>query len=186
MGGHVLGCRGADANSGPATRRSLAASTKVRPEWITNPSGNGAATIHAVPDSPIVAALKAIDALDADALTSLFAENGRLLTVDGRVAEGIEQVRAVAASFVAELRATSHQVTFEWNPEPGVWIAELDSTYELNSLVELGPYPRAIILRDGPSGIVEMRIYGLHEQPLTASAHPYQEVFGSGHWLPTL
>ena len=143
-------------------------------------------TIHGVAGSPVTSSLEAIDSLDVDAFVSLFAPRGRLLSVDGRVANGTEEVRAAISSFVSDLRSTSHQVTAEWHPEPEVWIAELDATYELNNYTELGPYARAVVLRAGEEGIDELRIYGLHELPLTASAHPYQEVFGSGRWLPTL
>jgi hypothetical protein len=139
-----------------------------------------------VAGSPVVSALEAIDALDIDAFTSMFAPGGRLLTVDGRVATGTEQVRAAISSFVGDLRSTSHRLMAEWHPEPEVWIAELDATYELNNYTELGPYARALVLRTGTGGIEELRIYGTHELPLIASAHPYQEVFGSGRWLPTL
>jgi uncharacterized protein (TIGR02246 family) len=139
-----------------------------------------------VPESPVAAVLAAIDALDLDAFASLFAPDGRLLTVDGRVATGIDEVRQIIREFAADLRATNHEVTAEWHPDPDVWIAELDATYELTNYARLGPYPRAMILRNGSGGIHELRIYGLHERPLVESTRPYQEVFGSGHWLPTL
>jgi uncharacterized protein (TIGR02246 family) len=139
-----------------------------------------------VPESPVATVLAAIDAFDIDAFTALFAPDGRLLTVDGRVANGREEVRQVLGRFSADLRATSHRLTAEWHPEPDVWIAELDATYELTNYAQLGPYARAIVLRNGSGGIHELRIYGLHERPLTDSTRGYQEVFGSGRWLPTL
>jgi uncharacterized protein (TIGR02246 family) len=139
-----------------------------------------------VPESPVASLFEAIDALDPDALTALFAPDGRLLTVDGRVANGRDEVRQVLGRFAEDLRATSHRLTAEWHPEPDVWIAELDATYELKNYARVGPYARAIVLRNGSGGIRELRIYGLHERPLTDSTRGYQEVFGSGHWLPTL
>lgn len=139
-----------------------------------------------VSESPVASVLAAIDALDIDAFTALFAPDGRLLTVDGRVANGSDEVRQVIGRFAQDLRGTSHRVTAEWHPEPDVWIAELDATYELTNYAQLGPYARAIVLRGGSGGIHELRFYGLHERPLIDSTRGYQEVFGSGHWLPTL
>ncbi|MGO9819060.1 MAG: hypothetical protein ACLPTJ_00225 [Solirubrobacteraceae bacterium] len=139
-----------------------------------------------MPESPVASTLAAIDALDIDAFTALFAPDGRLLTVDGRIANGSSEVREVIGRFAAHLRATHHRLTAEWHPEPDVWIAELDATYELTNYAQLGPYARAIVLRNGSEGIRELRIYGLHERPLIESTRGYQEVYGSGHWLPTL
>jgi hypothetical protein len=139
-----------------------------------------------VPESPVASVLAAIDALDISALTALFAPDGRLLTVDGRVANGSGEIRQAAGRFTHDLRATNHRLTAEWHPEPDVWIAELEATYELTNYAQLGPYARAIFLRQGSDGILELRIYGLHERPLIDSTRGYQEVYGSGHWLPTL
>lgn len=139
-----------------------------------------------MPRSPIATVLKAIDALDVETFTGLFAPEGRLMTVDGRIANGAAELRQVISRFIADLRATSHRQTAEWHPEPDVWIAELEATYELTNYAQLGPYARAIVLRDGSDGIRELRIYGLHERPLIDSTRGYQEVFGAGHWLPTL
>lgn len=137
-------------------------------------------------ESPITAVLAAIDALDPDAVAALFAPDGRLLTADARTASGQEEVRRLARHFFADLRATRHRMTAEWNPSPDIWIGELQADYELSNYAELGPYARAAILRNSEQGIHELRIYGLHERPLTDSTRGYQEVFGSGHWLPTL
>jgi hypothetical protein len=139
-----------------------------------------------MPESPIAALLKATDALDVDAFVSMFAADGRLLTADGTVAEGAAQVRTVISRFIDELSATSHEITAEWHPDDDVWIAELNATYELKGLGHLGPYPRAVVLRGGPDGVRELRVYGLHELPLTDTAHRYQEVFTGGRWFATL
>jgi hypothetical protein len=130
--------------------------------------------------------LAAIDALDIDAFTSMFASNGRLMSADGRAANDKQAVRHLISEFVADLRATTHTVTSEWHPEPDLWISELDATYELTNYAQLGPYARAMFLRQGPDGIQDLRFYGLHERPLTDSTRAYQEVYGSGRWLPTL
>lgn len=139
-----------------------------------------------MPESPVADVLAAIDALDIDAFTSMFAPVGKLMTADGRVANDRAQVQHLIREFVSDLRATTHRVTAEWHPEPDLWIAELDATYELNNYAQLGPYPRAMFLRKAPDGIHDLRFYGLHERPLTDSTRAYQEVYGGGRWLPTL
>ena len=136
--------------------------------------------------SPISAALDTVDALDVDGFAAMFVADGRLLMTDGTVAAGVEQVRAAMSDFVADLSATTHEITAEWHPEDGVWIAELQATYELREHGQRGPYPRAIVLRGGPDAIAELKVYGLHELPLTEPARPYHEVLASGRWLATL
>ena len=138
-------------------------------------------------DSPIAAVLRAVDALDIEACVSLLAPGCRLLATDGRVAEGVAQARALLGDFLGELNRTTHRVTAEWNPEPGVWIAELEATYELRDRGRHGPYPRVMVVRAGQDGITDLRFYGSHEPPLSDSERPYEEVrSGSGRWLPTL
>ncbi len=136
-------------------------------------------------DSPTAAVFQRLDLLDADGAAALFAPDGKLTMIYGRTAAGAEQVRTMLTEFCGHLRATGHTLTAEWNPEPGVWIAELTATYELQNFERLGPYARAAILREGPAGISELNIYGAHEQPLGTTGG-YQEVFASGRWLPTL
>jgi ketosteroid isomerase-like protein len=143
------------------------------------------ATIRSVPGSPISAVLDALDALDIDAMAAQFSPQVRLLRTDGRAASGIEAVRDALSEFVSELRATTHSTTAEWHPEDGVWIAELDATYELRDGERHGPYRRAVVLRANDQGITDLRFYGSHELPLTAH-RPYQEVRAGTHLLPTL
>ncbi len=137
-------------------------------------------------DSPMRAVLSAMDALDVDALTALFAAEIRLGTAFGQDATGLVQVRGELDVFFAELRAARHDVISIWNPEPGVWISEMSATYELTDFSKRGPYRRAMILRTGESGIQELRIYGEHELPLPEAGRPYNEVRGPRGWLPTL
>jgi len=137
-------------------------------------------------DSPIQTALQAIDALDLEAVTSLFGPDATLATAFGESAAGREQIRDLLARFFAELRATEHHVSSEWNPDPGVWIAEMTGTYELRDFSRRGPYQRALILRTADGGIKEMRIYGAHELPLPEGGRPYLDVHGPHGWLPTL
>ncbi len=139
-----------------------------------------------MPDSPLTAVVRALDALDVEAAVSQFAPDATLTMVFGQHAEGADQVRAALRAFCGELRSTRHELGAEWHPEPGVWIAELTATYQLRDFAELGPYRRAIIVRERDGAIVEMAVYGAHEPPLRASERPYQEVYAGGRWLPTL
>ena len=139
-----------------------------------------------MPDSPIRAFLGAIDALDVEAAASQFANGASLTMAFGQRAEGHEELNVALRGFMSELRATSHELTAEWHPEPQVWIAELTAVYELRDFNQLGPFRRAIVVRTGPDGIGEMSIYGAHELPLRQSERPYQEVYAAGRWMPTL
>jgi SnoaL-like domain len=130
--------------------------------------------------------LRALDALDLDGAVALFAPDASLTTAFGDAAEGRDRVRDVLGEFLGELRATHHEITAQWHPEDEVWIAEMSATYELSDYSRRGPYQRAIILRAGDAGIVEMRIYGAHELRLPEAGRQYAEVRAAGGWLPTL
>jgi len=116
----------------------------------------------------------------------MFAPDGQLLRADGRTAHGIDQVRVTLEEYLSQLRATTYEVSSEWNPDPGVWIAQLAAHYELADYGRYGPYRRVFILRAGPEGILGLAIYGAHEMPLAATNHSYSEVYGDGRWMPTL
>jgi uncharacterized protein (TIGR02246 family) len=136
-------------------------------------------------DSPISAVLSAMEALDVEGCIALFTPDGRLLTTDGEVAEGLNAVRAVLSNLFADLQAATYRVTAQWHPEDDVWIAEVDATYDLKEHGLRGPYPRAVVLRGGRE-IGELRVYGRHELPLTESSVPYREVLAGNRWLATL
>lgn len=137
-------------------------------------------------DSPITAVLGALEARDVDAAVAMFADDGTLMRTDGHVAHGTDEVQAALTEFVGPLKRSTYDVSSQWNPEPGVWIAQLTATYDLGDLGLHGPYPRAIVLRDGAGGIAELSIYGSHEPPLAKTEPSYHEVFAAGHWMPTL
>ena len=123
-------------------------------------------------DSPIPAFLRAVDALDLEAVMALFAPAAVLMMPFGEEAKGKEQIRSELREFLAELRETQHQLTSEWNPEPGVWIAELSAAYELTDFSRRGPYKRAIIVHAEDDAIERMTVYGAHELPLQRRATP--------------
>jgi hypothetical protein len=138
-----------------------------------------------VAGSPISELLDSLAALDIDAVIGRFAPNGSLLRTDGSEAAGADAVRKALSEFLADLRGTVYSITAEWHPEDGVWIAEVEATYDLTDGTRHGPYGRAIVLRADGTGITDLRFYGAHELPLVAHL-PYREVRAGTHWLPTL
>jgi ketosteroid isomerase-like protein len=137
-------------------------------------------------DSPIPSFLRAIDALDLEAVLALFGPDASVSMPFGEEANGEQGLRDEFTKFLSELRATQHQLGSHWNPDPDVWIAEFSATYELTDFSRRGPYKRALIVRTGDGLIEQMSIYGAHELPLPESGHPYERVRGPNGWLPTL
>lgn len=129
--------------------------------------------------------LETLDKLDVDGVSTLFAPHARILTADGRRAEGSDAVRQLMSSFLSELRSTSHRVTAEWHSHD-VWIAEVEASYELRDYLRMDSLPRIFVVRTSSEGIVEMRVYGAHERPL--SDHPTGEegMWIGGRWVPPL
>lgn len=136
-------------------------------------------------DSPIEQLLRAIDALDVDATMGLMAPDVRLLAVDGRRGEGTEAVRRLLTDFISTLRSTSHRITAQWH-EDDAWIAEVEADYELRDYLKLKALPRAFVLRVGPQGITDFRVYGAHEQPLTDHRTGEEGMWVGGRWVPPL
>jgi hypothetical protein len=136
-------------------------------------------------ESPVEELLEAVDELDVDAVLARAAPDVRLLTVDGRRAEGREGMRELIADFVDALRSSTHRVTAQWHPDD-VWIAEVDATYELKDFTRIGVLPRVFVLRDGPDGLLDMRVYGAHERPLAELRSSEHEMRLGGHWIPPL
>jgi hypothetical protein len=135
--------------------------------------------------SPLERFLSAVDGLDVDGAVSLFAPECRLLAVDGRRVDGLDAVRELVLELLSALRSTHHRITARWH-EGSVWIAEVDATYELKDLTRTGVIPRVFVLRDGPHGIVDLRVYGAHERPLTELLPHEQGLRIGGRWLPPL
>src|SRR5580658_9036657 len=113
-------------------------------------------------DSPLRRVLDAIDRLDLEAAVAMFSDDVQLMTVFGGEGTGIEQARSVLAALLGELRATHHDFSAEWNPEPGVWIAEGTATYELKDFSQRGPFQRLIVVHESGGLINQLRIYGSH------------------------
>jgi hypothetical protein len=138
-----------------------------------------------VPEEPIEQLLRAVDALDVEGVIALAAPDVRLLTVDGRRSAGTSGMRELLTDFLTALRSSSHRITARWH-EDDVWIAEVDATYELKDLTRLGVLPRAFIVRAGPQGLSDVRVYGAHERPLGELSSREHELRLGGHWIPPL
>jgi hypothetical protein len=138
-----------------------------------------------VSESPIDRLLRAVDALDVDAALAPAAPNMRMLTADGRRAEGAAAVHELLADFLGTLRATAHTITAQWHQEDA-WIAEVEATYELKDRTRIAGLPRAFILRDGPDGLLDLRVYGAHEQPLEDHRAGGGGMQLGGYWIPPL
>jgi hypothetical protein len=138
-----------------------------------------------VDESPIAQLLGGVDELDVDAAAAMFAGDGRLLTVDGRRAQGREAVRDLLRDFLAALRSSTHRITAQWQHE-NVWIAEVEATYELRDWRQLTALPRAFVLRDGPAGIADLRVYGSHERPLGETPKGEKGTWIGERWMPPL
>jgi hypothetical protein len=137
------------------------------------------------PPSPIEQLLEAIDALDVDAAMALLGPDTRLLTADGKRAEGSDAVRAFVTEFIGSVRSMTHRVTAQWHQDD-VWIAEVEATYELVDWLQLKALPRAFILREGPEGIADLNVYGAHERPLTEHRTGEEGMWVGDRWIPPL
>jgi hypothetical protein len=138
-----------------------------------------------VSESPIEQLLAAIDRLDADAAIALAAPDARMLSADGRRAQGADAIRELITTFLQSLRATTHRITAQWHVD-NVWIAEVEGTYELQDWLQTEPLPRAIVVRMAPDGIADLRVYGAHEQPLTEHRTGEEGMWVGGRWIPPL
>jgi hypothetical protein len=138
-----------------------------------------------VTESPIEQLLDAIDRLDVEAAAALLEPDARLLSADGRRAEGAEAVRELLADLVSSLRSTSHRITAQWHVDD-VWIAEVDASYELRDWLQLNALPRAFVLREGDAGIADLRVYGAHEHPLAEHRTGEEGMWIGTRWIPPL
>jgi hypothetical protein len=137
-------------------------------------------------ESPIQAFLRAVDALDLEAVVPLFGPQAQLTMPFAEEAQGEAGLRAEFDKFLSGLRATEHDLTSEWNPNPDTWIAEFSATYELTDFSRRGPYKRAIFVRTADGVIQEMSLYGANELPLAEDGRTYTDIRGPHGWLPTL
>lgn len=116
---------------------------------------------------------------------ALLAPDIRLLTADGRRAEGTDAVRDLVGNILSMLRSTTHVITAQWHQD-NVWIAEVDATYELEDWRNLNALPRAVVLRDGRGGIGDVRVYGAHESSLTDRRAGEEGLRIGERWIPPL
>jgi hypothetical protein len=119
-----------------------------------------------VEQSPLVDLLAAIDKLDIDQVMDLCAPDCRLMAVDGRQAEGRRATRQLLVDFLDQIRSTTHQITAQWH-QGDVWFAEVLATYELKDWLKTEGLRRAFVIRVGPDGICDVRVYGANERELS-------------------
>jgi hypothetical protein len=67
-----------------------------------------------------------------------------------------------------------------------VWVAEIEADYELADRSRLLRLPRALILRRGKDGIVELHVYGAHEQAIDEREHAPGGIVVGGRYMPPL
>jgi hypothetical protein len=138
-----------------------------------------------VNESPIEALLDAIDKFDADAAMALVSPDCRLLAVDGRRAAGADEVREFFTDFFSELRSMTHRITAQWHPAD-VWIAEVEADYELRDFLQIKALPRVLVLRVGPGGVDDIRMYGAHEHQITEHRTGEEGMWVGNRWIPPL
>ncbi len=126
-----------------------------------------------------------MDKLDLDAIMALAAPECRLMTVDGRRAEGQAQMRQLLGAFLSSLRSTVHRITAEWHVDD-VWIAEVEASYELRDWLQMTGLPRVFVLRDGPDGLLDVRAYGARERPLMNHRTGDEPSRVGGRWIAPL
>lgn len=136
-------------------------------------------------DSPIERLVEAMDRLDVDALVALFSPAGRLMTADGRHAQGAHALRELLAEFFGALRSTTHTITSGWHQD-NVWIAEIAASYELRDWLQLKDLPRVFIVRSEPEGIEDLRVYGAHEHPIAEHRTGEEGMWVGRRWIPPL
>jgi hypothetical protein len=83
------------------------------------------------------------------------------------------------------LRSSAHRLTAEWHFD-NTWIAEAEASYELGDRLQLSALPRAFVVREGPAGIAELRVYGAHELPLTDHRTGEEGLLVGGREIPPL
>jgi hypothetical protein len=138
-----------------------------------------------VSESPIDQLLGALHALDAERVAELFADDGRLLIVDGRRATGKDAVRGLLGEVFAAMRSAAYRVSGEWCQED-TWIAEVEGSYVMSDWLEINGLPRALVLRMGADGIEDLRVYGAHERPLSEHRTGEEGMWIGDRWVPPL
>lgn len=135
--------------------------------------------------TPLEQLLEAIDARDVDAVMALLGPQPRVLVVDGRHAEGTDAVRELLTEFMATLRSTTHHITDQWHIDD-VCIAQVEADYELQDWLQLNALPRAFILRLQGERIIDVRVYGAHEQRLSDIPTGEEGLWVGRRWIPPL
>lgn len=135
--------------------------------------------------SPIERVLEACARSDVDGVAALFAPRGRLLIIDGRRAEGAAEVKDLVASVLEDLRSITYELSDQWSVD-GVWIAELEGSYERSDGSRVSHLPRAVVLRESDAGITDLHFYGAHEPRLDEYPRGDEGLMLEARWMPSL
>ncbi len=136
-------------------------------------------------ESPIEQLLQAFDALDLEAVIASLAPDARLLIADGHRAEGTQAISDLFVAFLSGVRSMAHRISAQWHQDD-VWIAEVEADYELRDWFQLKSLPRVFIVRQGPNGITDLRVYGAHEHPLAEHRTGAEGMWIGDRWIPPL
>ena len=135
--------------------------------------------------SPVEELISALDALDLDRALAMVAPACNVLMVDGRGGSGLDEVAKILGEFFAEIHRMEHRITAQWHLDD-VWVAEIEADYELADRSRLLRLPRAFILREDKDGIVELHVYGAHEQAIHERDHGPGGILIGGRYMPPL
>jgi hypothetical protein len=140
--------------------------------------------------SPLQRFLGMFDRLDAEGCAALFAVDGRLRFVDGRVAHGRSAVLERLRSCFADLRSTEHAVGAHWQFDR-VFISEVEARYVLADNSRLGPVSKVFVARTRNDAIEDLRVYAAGEPSFHEAVirHERERLRGDlvrGRWIPPL
>lgn len=112
--------------------------------------------------TPLERFLSAFDRLDADGCAALFAADGQLRYVDGRIARGRAAILERLREYFSDLRSTEHMVHADWHCD-GVWISEVEASYVLADHSILGPVSKVFVMRMAGDAVQDLRVYAARE-----------------------
>ena len=98
------------------------------------------------------------DAMDAAAVASLFAEDGRVVLGNGQPLVGIDEIRTGTTAFFDTIAGLHHEIVKEWNVGDDT-IVELKVTYDRNDGQQVTIPCVTIFHADAAGKIDDYRVY---------------------------
>jgi ketosteroid isomerase-like protein len=98
------------------------------------------------------------DAMDAAAVASLFAEDGRVVLGNGAPLVGIDEIRTGTTAFFGTIAGLHHEIVKEWNVGDDT-IAELKVTYDRKDGQQVTIPCVTIFHTDAAGKIDDYRVY---------------------------